>query len=26
MHNVLNVGTKLREIEDMQRERPTVQG
>lgn len=26
MHNVLNVGTKLRQIEDMQRERPTVPG
>lgn len=26
MHNVLNVSTKLREIEEMQRERPTVQG
>jgi hypothetical protein len=26
MHNVLNISTKLREIEDMQRERPTVQG
>ncbi len=26
MHNVLNVSSKLREIEDMQRERPTVQG
>jgi hypothetical protein len=26
MHNVLNVSSKLRAIEDMQRERPTVQG
>jgi hypothetical protein len=26
MHNVLNVGLKLQQIEDMQRERPTVQG
>jgi hypothetical protein len=26
MHNVLNIGTKLREIEEMQRERPMVQG
>jgi hypothetical protein len=26
MHNVLNVGSKLKAIEDMQRERPTVQG
>jgi hypothetical protein len=26
MHNVLNVSSKLQEIENMQRERPTVQG
>jgi hypothetical protein len=26
MHNVLNVSSKLKAIEDMQRERPTVQG
>jgi hypothetical protein len=26
MHNILNVGSKLKEIEEMQRERPTVQG
>ncbi len=26
MHNVLNVGSKLQAIENMQRERPTVQG
>jgi hypothetical protein len=26
MHNVLNVSSKLQQIEDMQRERPTVQG
>jgi hypothetical protein len=26
MHNILNVSAKLKEIEDMQRERPTVQG
>jgi hypothetical protein len=26
MHNVLNVGSKLQQIENMQRERPTVQG
>ncbi|HEY1380082.1 MAG TPA: hypothetical protein VGF55_24980 [Gemmataceae bacterium] len=26
MHNILNVSSKLKEIEDMQRERPTVQG
>jgi hypothetical protein len=26
MHNVLNVSSKLQRIEDMQRERPTVQG
>ena len=26
MHNVLNVSSKLQAIEDMQRERPTVQG
>jgi hypothetical protein len=26
MHNILNVSSKLKEIEEMQRERPTVQG